>query len=175
MRIKFLKGIKGKKSMTNLYEQQYISRLKKNRTALTAAFFVLCALWAAAYILSITIINSLAVSLIIAAAGVLWLAVFYILLICPISAVIKALREADSGLKNEERMNFIEYGDEQLKGGVYYIAVKVSVPDEHGRAQERELLVQKGLEPNLIRGESFIGRTFQRVLLGYEKNGAENP
>ena len=83
--------------MTNLYEQQYISRLKKNRTALTAAFFVLCALWAAAYILSITIINSLAVSLIIAAAGVLGLAVFYILLICPISAVIKCAPRSGFG------------------------------------------------------------------------------
>ena len=46
---------------------------------------------------------------------------------------------------------------------------------EDGRAQERDLLVQKGLEPEMVRGEGFMGNTFQRVLLGYEKLGAENP
>ena len=66
-------------------------------------------------------------------------------------------------------MYFEEYGEEQLKDGVYYVVMKVEASDEEGRSQERELLVQKGLEPALVRGEASTANTFQRVLLGYEK------
>ena len=161
--------------MTEIYNQQYISKLKKNRAYLSAAFFVLACIMVAAYILSIVLLNIQAVSIVIAVVGVLGLAAFYILLICPLSAVLKAVGEAKAGLKNEENMYFEEYVEEQLKDGVYYVVMKVEAPDEEGRGQERELLVQKGLEPALVRGEAFVADTFQRVLLGYEKISAENP
>ena len=161
--------------MTEIYNQQYISKLKRNRAYLSAAFFVLACLMAAAYVLSIVLLNIQAVSIAIAAVGVLGLAVFYILLIGPLSAVLKAVKEAQSGLKNEEKMYFEEYGEEQLKDGVYYVVMKVEASDEEGRSQERELLVQKGLEPALVRGEAFMANTFQRVLLGCEKTSAGNP
>ena len=49
--------------------------------------------------LSILSLGSLAVSIIIAVAGVLGLAVFYILLVAPSSAILKAVKEAAEGLK----------------------------------------------------------------------------
>lgn len=161
--------------MTEIYNQQYISKLKRNRAYLSAAFFVLACLMAAAYVLSIVLLNIQGVSIAIAVVGVLGLAVFYILLIGPLSAVLKTVKEAQNGLKNEEKMYFEEYGEEQLKDGVYYLVMKVEAPNEEGRSQERELLVQKGLEPALNRGEAFMANTFQRVLLGYEKTSAGNP
>ena len=160
--------------MTELYNDGYISKLKKNHAYFSAAFFVLTAVWIAVYVLSILSLGSLAVSIIIAVAGVLGLAVFYILLVAPSSAILKAVKEAAEGLKNTEKMVFLEYGEEQLKNGVYYRVMKAEVLED-GRAQERDLLVQKGLEPEMVRGEGFMGNTFQRVLLRYEKLGAENP
>lgn len=161
--------------MAEIYNQRYISKLKKNRAYLSAAFFVLVFLMVCAYILSIVLLSIQALSIVIAAAGVLGLAAFYILLICPLSAVLKVVREAQAGLKNKEKMYFEGYGEEQLKDGVYYVVMKVKVPCDDCRSQERELLVQKGLEPALARGEAFMANTFQRVLLGYEKISAENP
>ncbi len=52
--------------------------------------------------LSILSLGSLAVSIIIAVAGVLGLAVFYILLVAPSSAILKAVKEAAEGLKIRE-------------------------------------------------------------------------
>lgn len=158
--------------MTELYGKEYISKLKKDRALKLAAFFVYLAAAAALYVLSIVFLKNELISMLIAVLGVLALSVIYILTVCPRSAQLSAYKEVAAGLKTQEEMRFESYGGEQLKNGVYYVTMVVTVNDEDGRAQVRELLVEKGLRPEFTRGEVFAGVTFQRVLQGYRRLGS---
>ncbi len=160
--------------MTELYSKEYISKLKKDRALKLAAFFVYLAAAAALYVLSIVFLKNELISMLTAVLGVLTLSLLYILTVCPRSAQLSAYKEAAAGLKNQEEMRFESYGGEQLKNGVYYVTMVVAVNDEEGRIQVRELLVEKGLQPDFYKGEIFMGVTFQRVLQGYQRLGTQN-
>lgn len=160
--------------MIELYSQEYISKLKKDRAIKMAAFFVHMAAVAALYVLSIMLYKNELISMLIAVLGVLLLSVVYILTVSPRSAQLSAYKEAAAGLKNQEEMRFEGYGGEQLKNGVYYVTMVAAVKDEEGREQIRELLVEKELRPEFKEGELFMGATFQRILQGYQRLDAQS-